>query len=212
MDDYATWCYVRELPELLVDLNRREAQERARGNAVGADALIRAYSRFKLELTAMGVSIAEEGTKIVRRHEHDSRVRPDTFGGGGARLEDHLRCEPLPLFKGISWGSVGIVNETELDAEVPWWWTNEEGYSGHVGRVLYGEFVGMGGSMPPDPLEFRTHPLFQPGPGGSGVIRNPIPARHFVASAAPEIMTAWHAAYDAVYADFLAEIDVALAL
>ncbi len=209
MDNYASFCFVEELPELLADVNALEARLRLAGNGVGADRVIRAYSQLKTDLTAMGAAMAVRATEILRRHEHDSRVRPDTLGGGGPALEDYLVCEPVPTFGGMSWGSIGVANETLLDAEVEWWWTNEEGYTGHVGRVLYGTFEP--GGAPPDASEFRQHPLFEPSRGASGVIRNPIPARRFILHALPDIGAEWHTAFDAVKATFSAEIAAAMA-
>lgn len=211
MDSYAFTCYVRDLPAIESEAKALEAKMRLEGRVAGAARVAAAASTLKRELLAMGVYVAEEGTRILREKERGSRLRPDTGGGGGERLEDHLVCDPIPSLGGIGWGSVGIANETELDADVEWWWTQESGYDGHVGRVLYGVF--MPGEAHPSAEEFRQHPLFEArGKGedrGSGVIRNPIPARHFVQDAIPEIEAIWHARFATIKAAWEAELLVA---
>lgn len=204
MDDYAYFLYVNELPELLVATNALEARLRAAGNPVGANRVIRAYGVLRDELLALGLSVSTEGTKILREKERTSRVRPDTLGEGGPRLEDYLQADPLSA---TLWGSVGIANETLLDHGVEWWSTNEEGSSARVGGVLRGVFGP--GEAAPDAGEFREHPIFEPGRGGSGVIRNPIPARHFVEHSIPEIEALWLAGFNAIKAKFMAEVTVA---
>lgn len=205
MDDYAFFMYVADLPELLTATNALEIRLRAAGNTLGADRLLKAYGALRDGLIAMEVQISAEGTKILRSHEEKSRVRPDSLGGGGPRLEDYLHVDPLST---ALWGSIGIANETELDAEVPWWSTNEEGSSARIGGVLYGVFEP--GAAAPSPTSFREHPLFQSQTGegaGSGVIKNPIPARRFVEHAIPEIEALWRDAFEALKRAFVYEID-----
>lgn len=204
-DSYAFTCDVLNFIDVEAEAVALEAELRLAGNAVGADRAARAVATLKVGLAAMSANVAALGTEILRRHERDSRLRPDSLCEGGERLGDHLVCDPIfPL------GSVGIANESELDAEVPWWATNEQGSSALVGRVLYGVF--QPGGEAPDSGQFRQHPIFEPGPAKgspSGRIRNPIPARRFVEHAIPEIEALWLAEFRALKAAYAAEITAA---
>lgn len=205
--DYASYAVVSKLPELQAAADAAETRLRAEGNAIGADKVLRAYIALRDGLIALADRMSVRGTEILRAKERESRVRPDTLGGGGPRLEDYLDVSPLTAIP----GSIGIADETTLDAHVPWWVTNEVGSSKNVGRVLFGAFLdaGGGGATPPDSGQFRQHPLFEAGATenpGSGVIRNPIPARYFVRDAVAEITAEWHAGFSALVADYIAEV------
>lgn len=210
MDDYAYYLYVNELPELLAATNALEARLRPT-DPVGADRVIRAYATLRDELIALGFSVSAKGTEILRDQERKSRVRPDTLGEGGPRLEDYLDCDPLSA---VLWGSVGIANETRLDENVEWWSTNEEGSTSRVGHVLYGVF--QPGEAVPDAGEFREHPIFEARPSGtfraSGVIRNPIPARRFVEHSIADIELVWLAGFDRIKQTFIDEVSIAQGL
>lgn len=207
MPDYASYAVVSKLPELQAAADAAETRLRAEGNSIGADKVLRAYIALRDGLIALGQRMSQRGTEILRRKEEESRVRPDSLGGGGPRLEDYLQVDPLPVIP----GSIGIADETLLDAHVPWWVTNEVGSSANVGRVLFGAFLnaGGGGETPPSSGERRQHPLFDAGASenaGSGVIKNPIPARYFVRDAVAEIQAEWHAGFSALVKDYIAEV------
>lgn len=208
MDQYAFFCFVRELPQLLSATNLLADSLRASGNVAGADRVVSAYGALREGLVAMEATVAAEGTKILRDHERSSRVRPDTLGQGGPRLGDHLHVDSLGS---ILWGSIGVANETELDAEVPWWPTNEVGSSARIGGVLHGLF--QPGGAPPEGASFRQHPIFEStgegGEGGMGVIHNPIPARRFIERSIPDIEAAWRAGFGALKTTFMAEVALA---
>ena len=210
MDDYAFYCYVQDLPELTVATRLEVERMTARGNAIGADRLLMAFDALKTSLIALEAQMAVEGTRILRESERTTRVRPPSLtahsGDSGERLENHLFVEPLST---LLWGSVGVANETELDATVPWWVTNEVGSSARIGgKALIGLFEP--GDAEPSGAEFRVHPIFQPGPGGgSGAIRNPIPARRFVEKSLPQITAAWRAGFDAAKDEFVSELTAA---
>lgn len=186
----------------------------------------------KLKLIAR--EIAAVAQEEIVREEVEGRVRPDTGGDGGERLEDYIgRSHPLDAVE----GSVGVNYEPILYERVPWWWTNEEGYSGHVGRTVHGFFFDAGwtGASRPDPGQFREHPLFAPqgsqrdsnvygpdhdfqpaakGPKGTrpGMhIRNPIPERRFVQKGAQRAEGEWHRRVRAARAHFVQTIDRAVA-
>lgn len=188
----------------------------AAGYPVLASELRRAWVTFTDEVKTVARNIAAVAAAGIVTEERKSRVRPDTNGDGGRRMEDFLGISaPLDAVP----GSVGINYEPALAANVPWWWTNEEGYSGHVGRVVHGLFYDAGytGASAPNPGLSQQHPLFRaegpqrdsnaygpghdfqaPTSGGKGtrpgmLIKNPIPARHFVEKGYTEAETKWHA-------------------
>lgn len=207
MDDYAYFCFVEDLPELLTATNMLEVRLRAAGNIVGADRVLKAYGVLKIGLQQLGAKMAAKGTEILKQKERSTRVRPDSLGAGGPRLGDYLHADELP----VVWGSIGVANETELDAEVPWWYTNEQGSSARVGGKLFGLF------QPGDALasagESRVHPIFEPwsgeGPASASTIVNPIPARRFIEHSIPEIVAQWRGGFELLKADFIGEVTAA---
>lgn len=207
MDDYASYCVVTKFPELQIAADSLETSLRAEGRDAAADKVLRAYVALRDGLIALADRMAIRGSEILVRKEQETRVRPDTLGGGGPRLEDYLRCDPITAVP----GSLGVANETLLNAHVEWWVTNEIGNSTNVGRVLFGAFYGSGQpDAAPSASERGEHPLFQArGSGefrGSGVIENPIPARYFVREAVREIDAEWSAGFQALVGDYIAEV------
>ncbi len=212
MDDYAFYCWVDDLPELLAATNSLETRMRESGNIVGADRVLKAYGTLRDELAVLGVRMATKATEILREKELSSRVRPDSLAAGGERLGDHLYADELP----VVWGSIGVANETELDSTVPWWYTNEQGSSGRVGGQLFGVF--QPGEALASASEFRVHPIFEPKGAGSGgeasasTITNPIPARRFIEHSIPEIVALWRGSFDVLKANFMTEVTLAEAM
>lgn len=209
MDDYASYCVVSKFPELQIAADQLETELRAEGRLAAADKVLLAYVALRDGLLTLSDRMAIRGSEILKRDEEQSRVRPDTLGGGGPRLEEYLRCDPLPIVP----GTLGIANETLLNAHVPWWVTNEIGNSSNIGRVLFGAFFGAGQEETrPEGAERGVHPLFEArGSGefrGSGVIQHPIPARYFVRQAVHEIEAEWRAGFQALVADYIAEVRV----
>lgn len=212
MDDYAFYCYVDDLPELLAATNGLEVRMRESGNIVGADRVLKAYAVLRDSLIVLGEKMAAKTTAILREKEQSTRVRPDSLGAGGERLGDHLFGDALPVL----WGSVGVANETELDATVPWWYTNEEGSAGRVGGQLFGVF--QPGEALASGAESRVHPIFEPRGGGeegamsASTIVNPIPARRFIEHSIPEIVALWRADFEVLKGSFIDEITAAQAM
>jgi hypothetical protein len=207
MDDYAFFCYVDDLPELLAATNTLETRMRESGNIIGADRVLKAYAVLRDGLIKMGEKMAAKTTEILREKEQSTRVRPDSLGAGGPRLGDYLHGDALPIL----WGSVGVANETELDAEVPWWYTNEEGSAGRVGGQLFGVF--QPGEALASGAESRVHPIFEPwsgqGPASASTIVNPIPARRFIEHSIPEIVELWRLDFELLKNVFMDEVTAA---
>jgi hypothetical protein len=159
-----------------------------------------AFLEFEREVLAVAQRTAVLAEAEVKAAEIGSRVRPDSGGGGDARLNPGVgRSTALRAVP----GSVGVNHE---DSNVDWWWTNEFGYAGHIGRRIQGYFFnsGFAGASAPDPSRFREHPLFQMGKGGPkggkgrrGEIRKPIPDRHFVRDGANAVEPGWRAGLQA---------------
>lgn len=165
----------------------------ADGTPAQASIVRQAFIRLLTELEDIARKTSVFAEKSIKEHEISSRKRPDT--GRSPSLNDFVGIShPLPAVE----GSVGINYEPTLYNNVPWWWTNEEGYAGNIGRKFIGAFGDAGFSSPskPDPSRFREHPLLRIGKGpgtGKGTIRNPIPARRFVEDGAREAEVIWHA-------------------
>lgn len=191
----------------------------ADGAPAQASLVRQAYLQLLRDLEKIAQRTAAKAKTYIRDEERSSRVRPDTQGTGGPRLQDALG-ESHPLL-GVE-GSVGINEEPPLFANTPWWLTNEEGYSGHIGREVTGYFYDAGFTSPsrPDPTQSRVHPLFAPGKKGDGprggkgrrmTIRNPIPERSFVRKGAARAEAEWHADVARARARFSASVDRAIA-
>jgi hypothetical protein len=197
-DTYAYYLFAEELPELYGAINREAIVLRRAGHEALAARLLRAYDILVKDLEYLSNAIAGAGTVKLVERERSTRVRPDSLGDGGPRLEDYLQCDPLSELP----GSVGIANEEVLDAGVPWWPTNEEGSSARVGGRIFGLFYGSGlsNSQAPDPGEFRQHSVFKATSvegAGPGIIEAPIPARRFIRDAIPEIEVRWKKGFEA---------------
>lgn len=213
--NFSYYEYVRSWPELIEAMNQLETRLRASGHPLAANRLVRAVAILTSDLEALAQRAAIKATELLKESERKTRVRPDTGGGGDKRLGDFLVAEPVG--QGLLPGSIGVNDETLLDKEVEWWITNEEGSRTQVdkGRVLYGVF--NPGSVAPNPVDGsgKVHPLFQPGIGpgtGSGLVKNPIPAREFVLKAIPEISAMWQAEFHAIKSRFDIELEAAIVM
>lgn len=230
LDDYSALLVTRHLADLEEQVTATVRLLDADGAAATASVIRTAYRRLVADLDGIAREIAVKAEQYIVQAEAGSRLRPNPTGDQEPHLEDFLgRSAPLPAVN----GSVGINDESVLYDNVSWWWTQEEGYAGHVGRTIVGFFFDSGYSNPaaPDPARFREHPLFVPGGaqrstyadlgfdggagprGGSGrrmTIENPIPARHFVRDGAEKAATEWHARIRRARAQFDAAIAKAL--
>jgi hypothetical protein len=205
-EDYAYYLYARDLPALVQSVTLEEARLR-RTHPLLADRLLKAFGDLVGELKVLAAQISGAGSLKLQEKERDTRVRPDTQGGGGPRLEDSLKADPILELP----GSVGIADEQLLDRNVPWWTTNEEGSSARLGGRLMGLFYSsdFASGAAPDHSEFRVHPLFEAGSfpdGGMGVIQRPIPARRFIQKAIPDVEAAWIAGFERVKGKFNSEL------
>jgi hypothetical protein len=174
----------------------------ADGTPVQAQMLRRAFDDYMDELNRIATVVAQSAESYIKEEEEVSRVRPDTGGAGGPRLGDYIG-ESHSLGRMIP-GSVGVNFKPVLEANVPWWWTNEEGYGGHIGREIRGYF--QPGSASPSMSQFREHPTFRPGGKGKGIIQNPIPERRFVERGFERVVPEWNALCEAAKRRFMAEV------
>lgn len=202
---FVTYTFTEDWPELVVAINEFEATLRLHGRPVAADMLLRAYIDMREALLALGRDMAVRATELLKESEKKTQVRPDTHGGGGNRLADSLVAEAID--QQLMPGAVGVADLDVLNSLTPWWLTNETGSSARVGGRLFGYFHGPGDAQPPDASQFREHPLFQAGSTGDplsgvGIIHNPIPARKFIAKAAPIIEAEWRAGFEGIKRTF----------
>lgn len=217
MDRYAFYAYINQWPDIIAMLSKAEPHLRRIGRPAAANLLLRAYGELRDDLNQLGSDQAVAGTVTLREIEKRTRVRPDTQGGGGPRLGDFLVAERIG--GALLPGSIGIANLDLLDANVPWWVTNEVGSSALVGHRIFGTFYGQNDAGPPEPgpggRQNREHPLFQPGRtgplAGRGTIENPIPARHFIERSVKLIDERWRREFEAIRARYEARLDVVAA-
>jgi hypothetical protein len=207
-NDYSAVLVMRGYAGLKADVLRVTAKLEADGQLLAAREISAAFVELTEELHVISADVAKRAHQAILDHEQQSRVRPDTQGGGpGGRLEDFIgESSAFPEVP----GTVLINDESVLRDNVPWWWTNEEGYSGFIGRKISGRFFDAGwtGASRPSQDQIREHPLFRgamrpPGSNLKGaVIKNPIPAREFVLEGYKEAEVEWHAAVRAARSRF----------
>ncbi len=192
ISNYFWDLFVTELPRLTIGYKKLVSKYNAEGHPNQAREMEIAFDIFRLALITLEEEIAVKATETLIHEEKATRVRPDAEGNSPPpHLDEHLVAEP---FGSVLWGTVGIGNEDILDKEVPWWTTNEEGSDANVGKhALIGVF--QPGESKPDSDLFREHPIFEPRPKGtnrgSGMIENPIPARHFIAKTVELMIPVW---------------------
>jgi hypothetical protein len=172
---------------LALDLQRK-------GYPTYAQLVNKALRSLEVDLRVVAHNISLAAQRAIVDAEESSRVRPDTHGEGGPRLQEYIgRSDPLPAVP----GSVGINNEEFLaNSPVHWWWTQEEGYTGHKGREVKGFFhdPGFTNMSAPSPFKSGQHPLFTP-TGGSGRtmhIEEAIVERRFVLRGSSDVADDWH--------------------
>jgi hypothetical protein len=209
-DDYSAILHVYGLVDMEVSTFRLADTLVADGTPAQASLVRQAYFQLLEELKIIAADTAHEAREEILDAENASRVRDDTYGTGGERLEDWIgESHPLTQVE----GAVGINYEPDLYAHVPWWWTNEEGYSGHVGRELHGYYYDAGWVGATRPGETTGQALFGPtGPKGPPMtIQNPIPERRFVQRGAEIAEQRWHRQIDSARRRFFVKVDAAVA-
>lgn len=212
VDDYSTIFPMRGFAAFEAEVNQTIVTLEAFGHPARASAVRIAYQEYVAELEIVAQNIAAVAHREIVHAERASRVRPDTAGGGGPRLEDHIGfSDAIPELP----GSVAVNQLSELDNNgVEWWWTNEFGYSGHIGREIHGWFfdAGFTSRTRPDPNLSGTHPLFEPSrSGGKGTIHNPIPERGFTREGARVAEIEWHREVRKARARFMTRVAAAQA-
>lgn len=163
------------------------------------------------ELQGIGHRMAREGTKIMRDTLEARRSRPSTRGlhPGEAHLGDSIASEAVTAVP----GAVGLGVLSELNDKTPWWWTQEKGYAGHVGRMVYGYFFdGAGGRHAPSQGERGQHPIFTASkPGQRMRIQEPILAKWFLRDGSAKAEALWHTLVQGARTQFTREVVAATA-
>lgn len=198
-NDYSAVLVMRGYAALKADVLRVTTKLDADGQLLASREIGAAFVELTEELHVIATETARTAHQAILDKEQESRVRPDTEGGGGPRMEDFIG--ESTAFPEVP-GTVLINDEALLEKNVPWWWTSEEGYSGFVGRKISGRFFDAGwtGASRPSQDAIREHPLFRgsmkpPGSNAKGaVIKNAIPQREFVLRGYREAEDTWHGA------------------
>lgn len=182
----------RDFQQAILVLRRAALNPRLRGPMLTEIARVEAaYSSYQRRLEQLALDYSVVAEKEIREQITKTAKRPDT--GLRPHLRDNIVCRPTFPGVPLPTGWVGVADIDELDKVVnpltpgygPYWRTQEDGSTAHVGRSINGLFFPSGGpsggaGAPPDPGQFRAHPVFVAGPGGRGVIARPIEARHFI--------------------------------
>jgi hypothetical protein len=169
-----------------------------------------AYDQFNRDLETLAQRTAQQVDLEIQRQLARTAKRPDTRTK--PHIRDHIVSRPSRL-AGIPTGWVGTADIDELDKVVnplspgygPYWRTQEEGYTGHVGRRIHGLFfgAGMSGGGEPPRAVYRggggPHPIFVASPiGGPGVIQESIAPRRFIANGNKIVGVKWLAQLKAI--------------
>lgn len=223
MPNYAREFVPVGLP-LVIEASLMLEQQYVRSRQPNIAARIRA-ARLKFERDLRSLStryskIADQEIKRVLASDPVSVAR-GTSGGrrrGGRGLRSHIKSRPLA---GIP-GGVGVGDIDELqkaqDPDYPqdgsYWKVQERGYSGHVGREVYGHFYNSprgGEGYAPSQDRVRSDAFFRPeSPGHKLRIKNPIPAKFYLRDGSAEAGAKWMVEYDKIEARFLRETEVAV--
>lgn len=214
----------------------RTAGPRAKGTVA---LLERSYREFNRNLDLLAVTTAKDADLRIKEQLAKTARRPDTGVAPHLRsgIKSAPLRTPGPFATGAV-GIVNlarierIVNPND-PSRVPYWIVQEEGSRANVGRTIFGYFFDRGFSNAQRPAPGYTgtanaQPLFSPGragnlpasvqggigprggKGGKGVIRNPIPARHFVRDGANKARADWRLGIDRIERASLRDIQVAL--
>lgn len=175
-----TWT---ELGKLINDY--RALARRGHPAAAGkAQLLARVAAELEKKMIQGEIAVAEHTDVSVRERIKLTQKRPDA--PQGASMIHGIESRPIkfdvPLFA-IGQVDIGILNKaaTRPGAQKPYWRSQEYGSSHIVGKRPRGYF--QPGSAPPDPGQFRVHPVFTAASGGPRMrIRRPIEERAFLRS------------------------------
>jgi hypothetical protein len=204
-NDYSAVLVMSGYGALKAGVAAASAKLQADGQVLAAREMREAFAELSDRLLVIANDVAQTAEQEIVDAEQHSRVRPDTQGDGGPRLEDYVG--ESAAFATVP-GTVLVNNERLLDDNVPWWITNEEGSSKLVGRRIQGYFTDSAGGArsKPSMAEFRQHPLFEGAIVGAdkkgALIQNPIPARRFVEDGYKRAESDWHAQVRAAKAHF----------
>lgn len=203
-------------------LNARAAVRVNPANASTVRVLERAYREWMADLDRLAVITAADATNAIKRvlsetaRRPDTGVRPHLRDAIVSRPFTVLKGVPTGSVGVADRGRLERVTNPFDARGVPYWIVQEEGTSRNVGRTLRGYFFDRGHTNPTRPAPGFTgtaaaQPLFLPGrvggmpssvgggigprggQGGKGVIRNPIPARHYVERGADDARARWRA-------------------
>lgn len=166
-------------------LQELEASLRLRGRTNDSLKVALLYADLRAGYQRLSVTAAERVEELIRERIRATSVRPPTSGA----LEGAIRAQPLHTSipaGAVSIGDIAVLDEAttrERRGRVykPYWWAQERGYAGNVGREVRGFFTtGSGDRHPASGAQKRMHPYFEAQKGPKMIIGDPIEPRHFL--------------------------------
>jgi hypothetical protein len=150
-----------------------------RAQALALDTIIRDLTRSMARISVIG---AEDATRAARGSLERSRKRP-VMEGARTPLASLITSKPITEFPPL--GEVGV-GEMETLSQHPGWRVQELG-STHLVRMtnekrIHGFF--QPGDAPPDPAQFRVHPVFRTGGGPRFIAKREAPAKSYLRAGA----------------------------
>lgn len=150
-----------------------------RAQALALDGVIRDLTRSMEKISVLG---AEDATNAARRTLEATRKRP-LHEGSRTPLASLITSRPILQFPPL--GEIGV-GDIETLSKHPGWRVQELGSTHLVEmtheRRVHGYF--QPGEAPPDPAEFRVHPIFRTGEGPRLIAKREAPAKGYLRTGA----------------------------
>jgi hypothetical protein len=164
---------------VLRDLFSANRSPLGKAQALALDGVIRDYARSMEQISVLA---ADDATEAARRTLAATRKRP-LHDGSRTPLAALVSSRPIVEFPPL--GEVGV-GEIDKLSEHPGWRVQELG-SKHLvemtnSRRVFGFF--QPGNAPPNPAEFRVHPVFRTGAGPRLIARREAPAKGYLRTGA----------------------------
>lgn len=214
MTDYFQTLVIGDYPQTAKEFVQTAAVARLAGQPATARLISETFVAMEAELVAMSERTAEIADAAIKDKIASTAVRAVETGdepGGG--LLEHIQSHPIAANAGIV-GIAQIGGTGGLD-ELAYWRAQNYGLStqNFLGRKISGFFYdNPQGANPLVPQQgVGDQPIFRPGRGGIGIIRNPIEERRFLEAGATAAAAYWQRERVAVVKRAVRRLSAALA-